>query len=94
MSITTSNLGFPRIGKRRELKFALENFWSGVISCRGQMFFNIVTMGGLEDASDPLDGVERTPFLLEVAIQYRQEPCLAINWFTVCACGRVQLSVC
>eukprot|EP01132_Coremiostelium_polycephalum_P004455 gene4455-5555_t len=29
MSITTSNLGFPRIGKRRELKFALEKFWSG-----------------------------------------------------------------
>ncbi len=29
MSITISNLGFPRIGKRRELKFALENFWSG-----------------------------------------------------------------
>ncbi|PRD57820.1 5-methyltetrahydropteroyltriglutamate--homocysteine S-methyltransferase [Phyllobacterium myrsinacearum] len=29
MTITTSNLGFPRIGKRRELKFALEKFWSG-----------------------------------------------------------------
>jgi hypothetical protein len=24
-----SNLGFPRIGHRRELKFALEKFWSG-----------------------------------------------------------------
>jgi 5-methyltetrahydropteroyltriglutamate--homocysteine methyltransferase len=24
-----SNLGFPRIGKRRELKFALEKYWSG-----------------------------------------------------------------
>jgi 5-methyltetrahydropteroyltriglutamate--homocysteine methyltransferase len=24
-----SNLGFPRMGKRRELKFALEKFWSG-----------------------------------------------------------------
>jgi Cobalamin-independent synthase, N-terminal domain len=24
-----SNLGFPRIGARRELKFALEQFWSG-----------------------------------------------------------------
>ena len=26
---TTHNLGFPRIGKRRELKFALEAFWRG-----------------------------------------------------------------
>jgi 5-methyltetrahydropteroyltriglutamate--homocysteine methyltransferase len=25
------NLGFPRMGKQRELKFALENFWSGKI---------------------------------------------------------------
>jgi Cobalamin-independent synthase, N-terminal domain len=24
-----SNLGFPRIGHRRELKLALERFWSG-----------------------------------------------------------------
>ena len=24
-----SNLGFPRIGARRELKFALERFWAG-----------------------------------------------------------------
>ena len=27
--ITTHNLGFPRIGQRRELKFALENYWRG-----------------------------------------------------------------
>lgn len=27
--ITTHNLGFPRIGKRRELKFALEKYWHG-----------------------------------------------------------------
>jgi len=27
--IQTANLGFPRIGKRRELKTALESFWSG-----------------------------------------------------------------
>ncbi|MBL1319663.1 MAG: 5-methyltetrahydropteroyltriglutamate--homocysteine S-methyltransferase [Methylophaga sp.] len=26
---TTHNLGFPRIGKNRELKFALESFWRG-----------------------------------------------------------------
>ena len=25
----TSNLGFPRMGKHRELKFALEKYWSG-----------------------------------------------------------------
>ena len=29
MSIATGNLGFPRIGARRELKFALEGYWSG-----------------------------------------------------------------
>ncbi len=29
MPITTANLGFPRIGLRRELKFALERYWSG-----------------------------------------------------------------
>ncbi|WP_442592571.1 5-methyltetrahydropteroyltriglutamate--homocysteine S-methyltransferase [Parapusillimonas sp. JC17] len=27
--VTTHNLGFPRIGARRELKFALEAYWSG-----------------------------------------------------------------
>src|SRR4051812_39454057 len=27
--VTTHNLGFPRIGARRELKFALENYWKG-----------------------------------------------------------------
>lgn len=30
--VTTHNLGFPRIGKRRELKFALEKYWTGEIS--------------------------------------------------------------
>src|SRR5690242_17306868 len=28
-TIETGNLGFPRIGLHRELKFALERFWSG-----------------------------------------------------------------
>ncbi|MEK6398636.1 MAG: 5-methyltetrahydropteroyltriglutamate--homocysteine S-methyltransferase, partial [Terriglobus sp.] len=27
--LTTSNLGFPRMGRKRELKFALEGYWSG-----------------------------------------------------------------
>lgn len=27
--VTTHNLGFPRIGKNRELKFALESYWKG-----------------------------------------------------------------
>ncbi|MCU1323391.1 MAG: 5-methyltetrahydropteroyltriglutamate/homocysteine S-methyltransferase [Acidobacteriaceae bacterium] len=27
--LTTANLGFPRIGPQRELKFALEDFWRG-----------------------------------------------------------------
>ena len=27
--IFTSNLGYPRIGPKRELKFALEDYWSG-----------------------------------------------------------------
>lgn len=30
--ITTHNLGFPRIGKHRELKFALESYWRGETS--------------------------------------------------------------
>ncbi len=30
--ITTACLGFPRIGERRELKFALESFWNGATS--------------------------------------------------------------
>ena len=29
--VTTHNLGFPRIGKNRELKFALEKYWKGEI---------------------------------------------------------------
>lgn len=30
--VTTHNLGFPRIGAQRELKFALENYWKGEFS--------------------------------------------------------------
>ena len=30
--VTTHNLGFPRIGARRELKFALEDHWKGGLS--------------------------------------------------------------
>ncbi len=30
--VTTHNLGFPRIGERRELKFALEGFWKGELN--------------------------------------------------------------
>lgn len=30
--ITTHNLGFPRIGRNRELKFTLEKYWKGAIS--------------------------------------------------------------
>ena len=29
MTVSVATLGFPRIGPRRELKFALENYWSG-----------------------------------------------------------------
>jgi 5-methyltetrahydropteroyltriglutamate--homocysteine methyltransferase len=29
MPVTVTNLGFPRIGKKRELKSALESYWSG-----------------------------------------------------------------
>jgi 5-methyltetrahydropteroyltriglutamate--homocysteine methyltransferase len=32
MTVTIANLGFPRIGPRRELKFALESFWAGKTS--------------------------------------------------------------
>lgn len=34
MGIVTGNLGFPRIGERRELKFALEKYWSGQCSAQ------------------------------------------------------------
>lgn len=30
--VTTHNLGFPRIGRNRELKFALERYWKGTLS--------------------------------------------------------------
>lgn len=30
--IRTSTLGYPRMGPKRELKFALEKFWKGLIS--------------------------------------------------------------
>jgi 5-methyltetrahydropteroyltriglutamate--homocysteine methyltransferase len=29
MTVTVATLGFPRIGPRRELKHALESYWSG-----------------------------------------------------------------
>ncbi|MDR0579548.1 MAG: 5-methyltetrahydropteroyltriglutamate--homocysteine S-methyltransferase, partial [Campylobacteraceae bacterium] len=32
--IKNSIVGFPRIGKQRELKFALEAFWSGKIDAK------------------------------------------------------------
>ena len=31
--VATHNLGFPRIGAKRELKFALESYWKGMSSC-------------------------------------------------------------
>lgn len=33
--ITTHNLGYPRIGARRELKFALEDYWRGELDAAG-----------------------------------------------------------
>jgi len=30
--VTTHNLGFPRIGAKRELKFGLESYWKGLSS--------------------------------------------------------------
>jgi len=32
MAATAGNLGFPRMGRQRELKFALERFWSGALT--------------------------------------------------------------
>ena len=31
-SVSTSTLGFPRMGPKRELKFALEKYWKSVIN--------------------------------------------------------------
>jgi len=36
LMITTHNLGFPRIGAKRELKFALESYWQGQ-TARGEL---------------------------------------------------------
>lgn len=35
MTVTVATLGFPRIGARRELKFALEKYWSGRVDAAG-----------------------------------------------------------
>ena len=32
MAVGAANLGFPRMGKRRELKFALEKYWTGELT--------------------------------------------------------------
>jgi 5-methyltetrahydropteroyltriglutamate--homocysteine methyltransferase len=32
MAVQTANLGYPRIGEQRELKFTLEKYWKGEIS--------------------------------------------------------------
>lgn len=37
--VTTHNLGFPRIGAKRELKFALESYWKGQYSRDELQFF-------------------------------------------------------
>ena len=37
---TVHNLGFPRIGAKRELKFALESYWKGE-SSRDELFHSI-----------------------------------------------------
>ena len=37
MSVIVSTLGFPRIGPRRELKTALERYWSGTSSAAALM---------------------------------------------------------
>lgn len=33
--VITHNLGFPRIGAQRELKFALESYWKGHLNRDG-----------------------------------------------------------
>lgn len=35
MKLSTSTLGFPRMGPRRELKFALEKYWKGDLDFTG-----------------------------------------------------------
>ena len=37
MKISTSTLGFPRMGPNRELKFALEKYWKGNIDATALM---------------------------------------------------------
>ncbi|RVT95737.1 5-methyltetrahydropteroyltriglutamate--homocysteine S-methyltransferase [Rhodovarius crocodyli] len=47
MTVTVATLGFPRIGPRRELKTALESYWSGK-SGRGEL---LATAAGLRAAT-------------------------------------------
>ncbi len=40
MNISTATLGYPRIGKNREVKKALESFWRGAIALTLDRLYN------------------------------------------------------
>jgi 5-methyltetrahydropteroyltriglutamate--homocysteine methyltransferase len=66
MPIATSTLGFPRIGPRRELKTALERFWSGDSTAQAL----------LDDASALRAEAEYTAYLrreTEAAVRWQEE---------------------
>jgi len=64
--IKTGNLGFPRIGAKRELKFALEKYWSGELSNKHlqQTAVSIQTSNWVTQREHGLDSIPSNDFSL------------------------------
>lgn len=60
MSVTVASLGFPRIGPRRELKLALERYWSGQ-SDRGELLAAAAALRAGAWARQKALGVDHVP---------------------------------
>ena len=60
MSVTVASLGFPRIGPRRELKTALERYWSGK-SDRGALLAAAAELRATAWARQKELGVDHVP---------------------------------
>ncbi len=60
MTIKTANLGFPRIGSHRELKFALERYWAGKID-RNDLLNVAATLRAENWAAQKARGIQIVP---------------------------------
>ncbi len=60
MTIKTANLGFPRIGSHRELKFALERYWAGKIE-RHELLAVATRLRAENWAAQKARGIQITP---------------------------------